>query len=270
MSDQELFESILAELAVLRGRLDVLHDAVLIGGQVIAVEQLLAGQSAVYRIETDTGQRLDRPYSLEPDLLVDPPELEETARWDELPVTLRDSGFARTERSFRWAKAIEGGTMLLDLFVPAGRGDVATAMTPLEDGDLVIRRARAVALPVRDKTLRIKLPHPADFLRMKLDNLNRGDAARPGPAKDKDALDIYAYVALKGPEVIAEALRDPRDARTAKGLREAFGTDHAPGVRRVLAMAPGLSRLDTELLAKAVCRTIVAAVGVARTRTRGR
>jgi hypothetical protein len=35
--------SILAELAVLRGRLDVLHDAVLIGGQVIAVEQLLAG-----------------------------------------------------------------------------------------------------------------------------------------------------------------------------------------------------------------------------------
>lgn len=74
MSDQELFESILAELAVLRSRLDVLHDAVLIGGQVIAVEQLLAGQSAVFRVETDTGQRLDRPYSLEPDLLLDPPE----------------------------------------------------------------------------------------------------------------------------------------------------------------------------------------------------
>lgn len=258
MNDQALFESVLAELAVVRSRLYYLHDAVLIGGQVIAVEQLAAGRPAVFQVETDTGQRIQRPYSMEPDLLLDPPSLEESAQWDELPVTLRECGFRMTPRTFRWAKQLEGGTMDLDLFMPDTHADPVTHMTALAEGETVLRRAREVEIPVKGKTLRIKLPHPADFLRMKLDNLDRPDSVRQERQKAKDALDIFAYIRLKTPAVIAVELANPKDARTVARLREHFGTEHALGVQRVVSMVPGLSPDERRLVAKDVVRGVAA------------
>ena len=61
--------------------------------------------------------------------------------------------------------------MELDLFLSDSHDELVTHMTPLEDGDLIISRARGVHLSVKGHELRIKLPHPADYLRMKLDNL---------------------------------------------------------------------------------------------------
>ncbi len=267
MSDPELFESILAELAVLLNRLDYLHDAVLIGGQVIAVEQLAAGHPAVFQVETDTGQRIQRPYSMEPDLLLDPPAIEESARWDELPVTLRECGFKRSGRSFRWAKVLDGGTMELDLFVPHSHQEPVTHMTPLENGERVIGRSREVRLLVRGKELRIKLPHPADFIRMKLDNFDRTAALREERHKEKDALDLYAYIHLKTPPVIAAALQGLADAPIFERLREHFGAEQSIGVRRVLRLVPGLSPDEQRLIAKHLVRSVNAVLDGAPIRT---
>jgi hypothetical protein len=92
MNEQELFEAVLVELDAVVRRLDCPRGAVLIGGQVLAVEQLAAGRPAVFVVETDTGQRIDRGFSMEPDLLVDPPAVEDSPRWDEIPHLLRELG----------------------------------------------------------------------------------------------------------------------------------------------------------------------------------
>lgn len=268
MSDQALFEAVLAELAVVRNRLDYLNDAVLIGGQVLAVEQMAAGAQAVFQVETDTGQRIQRPFSMEPDLLVDPPAFEESALWDQLPETLKECGFHMTGRTFRWAKNLNGGTMELDLFMPEGHADPVVNMTPLKDGLRILGRAHEVVVPVQGRELRIKLPHPADFIRMKLDNLERPDAVRREEHKGKDALDIYGYIHLKTPEVIAAAFKDPRDEEALTLLRRHFGSEQAPGVLRVLKMVPGFSGDEAAMVAKHLVRT-VAAVLRGRTRARG-
>lgn len=263
MSDQALFEAILVELAIVRNRMDYLKDAVLIGGQVLAIEQMAAGAPAVFQVETDTGQRIQRPFSMEPDLLVDPPSIEESALWDQLPITLRECGFRRTGRAFKWAKALAGGVMELDLFMPLGHVEPVTQMTPVEDGHRILDRAREVVVPVQGRELRIKLPHPADFLRMKLDNFDRTDAIRLEQHKAKDALDIYGYIHLKTPALIAAALRDPRDESIVGRLREHFGSERSPGVQRVLKLLPGYSPEDRAMVAKHVVRTVSAVIGSA-------
>jgi len=72
MTDRERFEIILEELGALLSPLGWSCDVVLIGAQALAVEQVAAGEDSVLQVETDTGQRLVRGYSLDLDLLLDP------------------------------------------------------------------------------------------------------------------------------------------------------------------------------------------------------
>jgi len=93
MTDRERFDVILEELGALLSRVGCLCDVVLIGGQALAVEQVAVGEDPLLQVETDTGQRLVRGYSFDPDLLVDSVDPEESARWDELPEILRGFGY---------------------------------------------------------------------------------------------------------------------------------------------------------------------------------
>lgn len=79
MTEAERFEVIIGELGLLLTRLEGLCEVVLIGGQALAVEQVAAGDDPLLQVETDTGQRIPRGYSLDPDLLVEPVSPEESA-----------------------------------------------------------------------------------------------------------------------------------------------------------------------------------------------
>ena len=89
MTDRERFEVILEELGALLSPLGWSCDVVLIGAQALAAEQVAAGEDSLLQVETDTGQRLVRGYSLDPDLLLDPADPGESPRWDEIPEVLR-------------------------------------------------------------------------------------------------------------------------------------------------------------------------------------
>ena len=62
MTEAERFAIVLDELGSLRNRLDGLCELVLIGGQVLAVEQVAASQDPVLQVETlDARAPLHRP-----------------------------------------------------------------------------------------------------------------------------------------------------------------------------------------------------------------
>jgi hypothetical protein len=91
---------------------------------------------------------------------------------------------------------------------------------------------------------------------MKLDNFDRRPSVREERHKDKDALDLYAYIHLKTPPVITAALQGPADAPIFERLREHFGSEQATGVRRVLRLVPGLSPDEQRLIAKHLVRSV--------------
>ena len=79
MTEAERFAVVLDELGSLLSRLDGLCEVVVIGGQVLAIEQVAASQDPVLQVETDTGQRVVRGYTFDPDPLVEPVDPEESA-----------------------------------------------------------------------------------------------------------------------------------------------------------------------------------------------
>lgn len=70
--DAARFEAVLGELRrVLIELQGIGVGAVLIGGQVLALESRAVGGSGTIQVRTTTGVQIDRGYSMEPDLLLD-------------------------------------------------------------------------------------------------------------------------------------------------------------------------------------------------------
>lgn len=250
MTDAEKFDEVLRELGELLLHLgDLSSKAVLIGGQVLALESLRRGGPGVIAIKTDTGTEVDRGFSFEPDLLFDLDGMEFMA--ERLPEVLKLRGYSRRTRDFRWSKMLQGGEMHLDLFAPADveRSQLPTPMTPLPDAPLAIRRSQRVSLRVGDTPLSILLPDAVGFLAMK-ERAKREQR----PTVTKDCFDIFAYVKLIGPEAVKASLEQAgTDGRLLRDrLRNLFWNDTAPGVQDVMANASSLEQADRELLAQAV------------------
>ena len=252
MTDREYFEVILHELGLLLDQIGLLCDVVLIGGQVLAVEQVAAGEDPLLQVETDTGQRIDRGYSLDSDLLIDHPDPDESARWDELPHVLREAGYQRGPRGYQWERQVGDVYVRIDLFSPQHGPATATEMTPLPRGDSVLARAQEVHLQVGARVVKIKTPSLVDFLLMKL------DATRiRRPPNPKDAFDLYAYVRRKGAKIVGEALLAARKRERDEALPrlfELFGSEGSQGVIDVLAFAPTLIGDDRLLVVRDVVR----------------
>lgn len=251
MREEERFEVVLGELGALLSRIGWLCEVVLIGGQVLAIEQLASGEDALVRVETDTGQTIIRGYSFDPDLLLEPIDPEQSNRWDELPHLLREAGFRRTGRPFQWEKQVGEVYVRLDLFTPAGAVEAATPMTELPRGDAVLERAQLIRFLIGGRELAIRTPSPLDFVLMKL------DATRiRRPPNAKDSFDLYAYVRKKGATAIGRALASALEREEALArLGELFGTDSSPGVLDVLSYATSLEDMERQLVARDVVRT---------------
>lgn len=250
MTERERFDVVLEELGLLLSRLGWLCDVVLIGGQALAVEQVAAGQEPTLRIETDTGQQLDRGYSFDPDLLVEPLDPEESNRWDELPHVLREAGYRRGPRGFQWEKQVGEVYVRLDLFTPDTAPTQATEMTRLPRGEEVLARANEVRLRIGAREIRLKTPSIVDFVMLKIDATK---IRRPRNAKD--AFDLYAYVRKKKPSTIAEALAKATERDEALARLDELFAENGPGVLDVLSYASSLEDADKQLLARDVLRT---------------
>jgi hypothetical protein len=248
MTDAEKFEEVLCELGELLLDLgDLSSKAVLIGGQVLALESLRRGGPGVIAIKTDTGTEVDRGFSFEPDLLFDLDGTEFMA--ERLPEVLKLRGYSRT-REFRWSRKLQGGEMHLDLFAPADveQSQLPTPMTPLPDAPLAVRRSQRVFLRVGDTPLSILLPDAVGFLAMK-ERAKREQR----PTATKDCFDMFAYVKLIGPEAVKASLEQAgtEGSLLRDRLRNLFWNDTAPGVQDVMANATSLEQADKELLAQA-------------------
>jgi hypothetical protein len=251
MTDRERFEVILEEVGSLLDRIGWLCDVVLIGAQALAAEQVAAGEDPLLQVETDTGQRIVRGYSLEPDLLIDTVDPEESARWDEFPEILRSCGYQRGGRAFQWEKQIGDVYVRLDLFRPEGTPTQATPMTELPRGDRVLARASELRFRVRARDVKLKTPNAVDFVLMKLDAMRIR-----GPKNPKDAFDLYAYVRKKTPAAVGELIAAARERDEAlQRLHEVFADENAPGILDVLSFAGSLEGIDRELVVRDVVRT---------------
>lgn len=252
MNDADRFETILAELK--RVLLDISTtgvDTILVGGQVLALEARAAGASGVIEVTTGTGVTIQRGFSFEPDLLLDVDSAGDRA---ELVIdVLKRNAFHRA-RSFRWSKQLPGGIELaVDLFVPADADAVNNPahLTALPRGDLALARPRTLSVMLSTGELRIKVPDPAGFIGMKLEAKQR---LRPN--ETKDSFDIYAYVVLKGPHVVANALSTSHEGPSLMAsLKTLFGTPDAAGVLDVVDTAGLLDEAEASLLARAVVDT---------------
>lgn len=250
MTERERFDVVLEELGLLLSRLGWLCDVVLIGGQALAVEQVAAGEEPILRIETDTGQRLDRGYSFDPDLLVEPLDPEESNRWDELPHVLRDAGYRHGPRGFQWEKQVGKVYVRLDLFIPSGAPTPATEMTRLPRGEQVLARAHEVRIRIGAREIKLKTPSIVDFVMMKIDATR---IRRPRSAKD--AFDLYAYARKKSPMAIAEALAKTAERGEALARLSEIFAENGPGVLDVLSYVRSLEEVDRQLVARDVART---------------
>ena len=97
--------------------------------------------------------------------------------------------------------------------------------------------------------LDIDVPDVVGFLAMKLEA-----KLRLRPTATKDSCDVYAYVDLKGVDVINAGLkRDAREGPRLVGhLWTLFGDVTAPGVLDVLTYAGSLADEERALLTRAV------------------
>ncbi|WP_239989253.1 hypothetical protein [Corallococcus macrosporus] len=192
---------------------------------------------------------VERGYSFEPDLLFNMDGTEFSA--ERLPSVLKQRGYERKARNFRWSKSLPGGWMHLDLFSPAEveQAQLPTGMTPLPDAGLALRGSQPVSLPIGDISLRIRLPDAVGFLSMKV-----RAKLEHRPTDHKDCFDIFAYVKLVGlAEVRASLERAGDEGHVLRGkLQRLFWSPDAEGVQDVIAYAEGLEQDERALLAQAV------------------
>ncbi len=115
------FEVVLDELRDLLSHLTMIGvSPMLVGGQVLAVEGKAAGGDGVIEVRTPTDVVVRRGFSMAPDLLFDVDEA--GPRSDAIIDILRQRGFRRV-KTYRWAKAMPTGEVLLDLFMPPDADD---------------------------------------------------------------------------------------------------------------------------------------------------
>jgi len=181
MTDRERFEIILEELGALLSALGWSCDVVLIGAQALSAEQVAAGEDSLLQVETDTGQRLVRGYSFDPDLLIDPADPAESPRWDEIPEVLRSCGYQRGGRDFQWEKQVGDVYVRLDLFRPQGPPAPATPMTELPRGNRVLARALELRFRIGARDVKLKTPTPRSGDRAGLKNSRSPRAASGCP-----------------------------------------------------------------------------------------
>lgn len=244
MTDQERFDRVLLELGDLLVALRAIglgDDAVLIGAQVVAIEQLARKQTP-FLFQTAHGLEISRGFSFEPDLVIDS---ENEQALEQLPEVLKQQGFERTGRSATWAKRLDDGfTLELDLFRTAEDIHPPTVMT------LVKGAPRFQVRVVRVSGTDFRLPRPYTWLSMKLEA-----KLRLRPEHTKDSLDLYAYAEVVGADEINQSLAQagPDGARVRRELHLLFGEVTAPGVRDVLdAAAAHASAEERALLAQGI------------------
>lgn len=247
--DSEQFDAVLDELRALVAGFQMIGvSVVLVGGQVLSLEARAAGGDGVIEVRTPTDIVVQRGYSMEPDLLFDVDEA--AARADAILDVLRERGFKRV-KTHRWRKDTAAGEVVVDLFMPpdADEANNPAGFTRLPAGDLAIARARSLRVRLGSGDFHIAVPDPVGFIAMKLEAKLR---LRPG--ETKDAFDLYAYVSVKGADVVRRALAvDTRDGpRLVAALSELFGDVDAPGVADILAYAGTLGDDERALLARAV------------------
>ncbi len=246
MTEAERFDLILDELRqILLDLGDLSAHVVLVGGQVLALEDLAEGGSGIIQVETATGVVVARGFSMEPDLLFDTESDSAQVFGEHLPQVLRARGFVPT-RGFRWSKDLAGEPMHVDLFcAPGTEGEAPMSMTPLPGADLALARAHSITVSVLDHDLTISVPDAAGFLAMKLEAKLR---LRPDLAKD--SFDLFTYVKRNTVAVVAQSLarRTVPGTKIAGELRRLFADESAPGVRDLLGYAPTLGEMDRQLL----------------------
>jgi hypothetical protein len=243
------FEIVLDELRGLLADFTTIGvGAMLIGGQVLALEGKAAGGDGVIEVRTPTDVVIQRGFSMEPDLLFDVDEA--APRVDAIVDILKRRHFKRVT-TYRWAKATAAGDVLLDLFMPPDADDAnnPAGFTRLPKGDVALLRPRTVQVRLASGVLSVAVPDPVGFLAMKLEA-----KLRLRPTATKDAFDIYAYVTMKGASVVRSALRsDLVDGPCIlQHLTVLFGAVDAAGVVDVLAYADTLGGDERALVARAV------------------
>jgi hypothetical protein len=247
MTDQERFLLVIEELRELLSRLgDLAGHVVVVGGQVIALEALASGEEGRVRVETGTGTVVDRGFTFEPDLLIDTYEMERYG--DALAHVLRELGFHRTGRSYRWAKSARGVEVEIDLFAPpdADEDTLPTPMTKLPGGDLALARATRLTLSVGGRNFEVAVPDPVSFMMMK--TIAKKELR---PTDTKDTFDLFVYVERHGVESIARALSAYRGGTPLLAdLERLFGSECAPGVQDVLAYAETSEEIERQYLVR--------------------
>ncbi len=254
MNEEERFEAVLRELSLLLDALgDLKQRAVLIGGQVLALESKRRGGTGVILVRTDSGIEVARGFTMEPDLLFDLDE--NTFGSERLTEVLYQRGYRRHGREFRWVKQLPGGgagvTMELDLFAPQGveKEMLPTPMTPLPDAELVLKHSDRLMVRVGEHRLEVQVPDPVAFLALKL------RAKREHrPTASKDCFDLYAYVRLVGADQVGQRLREAGRVgeRIRNELLALYGHTSSPGVLDVLDYAGQLGSDESGLLAQDV------------------
>jgi len=241
------FEVVLDELRVIMVELRRIGvHAVLVGGQVLAVERRENGGTGVVEVRTPTDVAVNRGFSLEPDLLIDADQAGE--RVHALGDALRNCNFKRVNTA-RWYKKTHAGDVFLDIFIPAEADPMNDpGAVRLPQGEAALLKPRNVKLQLKNGILEIDVPDPVGFLAMKLEA-----KLRLRPTETKDSFDIYAYVAMKGAQLVAKAIQDDHflGADLKAKLQQLFGDINAPGVTDVLTFAGGLAAEERDLLARA-------------------
>lgn len=246
--DATRFDAVLDELRVLMNDFIAIGiRVVLVGGQVLAVEQKEIGGTGVIEVRTPTNVVVTRGFSLEPDLLID---VDEAAnRVDAIGDAFRRCGFKRVKTG-RWCKQTHMGDVLVDIFIPADADKLNDpGAVRLPHGETALLKPRRVRVHLARGILEIDVPDPVGFLAMKLEA-----KLRLRPTETRDSFDMYAYVAMKGARVVAKAIQEGRfiGADLQAKLKSLFGTTDSPGVTDVLTFAAGLSTDEHELLGRAV------------------
>jgi hypothetical protein len=248
VTEAERFDLILDELRqILLDLGDLSAHVVLVGGQVLALEDLAEGGSGIIHVETATGVVIERGFSMEPDLLFDTESDSAQMFGERLPLVLRARGFVPT-RGFRWSKDVAGEPMHVDLFcTPDTEAEAPTSMTPLPSADLALARAHPITVNVLDRDLTISVPDAAGFLAMKLEA-----KLRLRPDLKKDSFDLFTYVKRNTVAVVAQSLarRTVPGPKIAGELRRLFADESAPGTRDLLGYAPTLGEMDRQLLVR--------------------
>ncbi len=247
MDDSERLEVVLEELRLLlRAMPMVAEHTYLIGGQVLALHAKSQGGPGVIQVETNTGVRILRGFSFEPDLLIDVDSI--IPYEEELTYALRDLEYGRAS-GHSYTKIKDGVSIQVDLFRPDDSDDNndPTRATPLPNSDAALANPKQLTISLPNGTLTISTPDIVGFLRLKLDA-----KLKHRPDKDKDSFDIWVCTKLFSRDRVREALWSNKEhgETILDELFELFCSDDAEGIEDILAYASTLGDEEKQLVAR--------------------